>query len=126
MGKGERRHFSEETKLKAVRAALAGDKSFERVAKEHGITANLLWYWRGWYARKVKTLENLTPGTLSAEKVLAGVSSSSPNDHHSSLQHEVNELRKENQALRKENRALKELLQQYLAKDVDETIDNSP
>ncbi|MCI0559130.1 MAG: transposase [Nitrososphaera sp.] len=120
MGKGERRHFSEETKLKAVRAALAGDKSFEQVAKEHGITANLLWYWRGWYARKFKTLENLTPGNLSPEKMLAEIGSSSPNDHHIDLQHEVNELRNENQALRKENRALKELLRQYLTKDADD------
>lgn len=123
MTKGARRYFSDKTRLSAVRAALAGEKSFEQIAQEHGITANLLWYWRRKYASKINVLENIPQVAVSAEKGCVEVNSSSPNDHHISLQHEVDQLRKQNQMLCKENQALKELVRQYLTKEIDTNID---
>ena len=87
MGKNERRSFSEEFKVEAVRRAEAGGHAFTQIARELGIHPSLLQTWRRKHAIGVKDL-------VSAKK-------------ESSHEDELRRLRRENAALREDREILK-------------------
>jgi len=86
MGRKDRRTFSEEYKLDAVRRVEAGDRPVAEVAKELGLSASLLQSWR----RKYRDREKL-----------------GGNHPAVSLEEENRRLRRENAMLREDREILK-------------------
>ncbi len=86
MGRKDRRTFSEEYRLDAVRRVEAGDRPLAEVAKELGLAASLLQNWR----RKYRDQEKL-----------------GGNHPAVSLEEENRRLRRENAMLREDREILK-------------------
>jgi len=86
MGRKDRRTFSEECKLDAVRRVEAGDRPVSEVAKELGLAASLLQNWRRKY-REAETVDASRPSV--------------------SLEEEIRRLRRENASLREDRDILK-------------------
>jgi transposase len=86
MGTKNRRAFSEEFRLDAVRRVERGDRSVADVARELGLAASLLQNWRRKY-RKAEKVNESRPSV--------------------SLEEENRRLRRENAALREDREILK-------------------
>lgn len=86
MGRKDRRAFSEEYKLDAVRRVEIGGRSVADVAKELGLSASLLQNWR----RKYRDAEKLDASRPAV-----------------SLEEENRRLRRENASLREDREILK-------------------
>lgn len=87
MGKNERRSFSEEFNVEAVRRAEVVGHSFTQIARELGIHLSLLQTWRRKFASAVRDAVNADKG--------------------SSQEGELRRLRRENAALREDREILK-------------------
>lgn len=87
MERKERRHYTREFKLEAVRLAGLGDKTKAKVARELGIRVNMLRQWRLDFEEEERN------GTLRPELATA--------------ENDVEKLRKENARLREEIQILK-------------------
>ncbi len=94
----DRRHFSREYKLEAVKRSYEGGQSVSQVARELGIPAHRLYKWREQLSKK-------------GSDVFPGTGRTTPND-------ELEKLRKENKRLRMERDILKKSLS-LLSKDVE-------
>ncbi len=88
MERKERRHYTQEFKLEAVRLAAAGEKTKAKVARELGIRVNQLRQWR------LLDFE---------EEERNGV----PKQELATAEQDVGKLRRENALLREENELLK-------------------
>ena len=91
-----RRHFSREYKLEAVKRSYEGGQSASQVARELGIPIHRLYKWRDQLSKK-------------GSDAFPGTGRTSPND-------ELEKLRKENKRLRMERDILKKSLS-FLSKD---------
>lgn len=89
MRKKQRRSFSKEFKVEAVKLANSSDKTMEQIARELGITSTMLYNWRKKY------------GELSSEVVEKGSSLSSEELRIKQLELENARLREERDILKK-------------------------
>jgi transposase len=87
MERKERRHYTREFKLEAVRLAAAGEKTKAKVARELGIRVNQLRQWRLDFEEEERN----------------GV----PKQELATAEQDIGKLRRENAHLREENELLK-------------------
>jgi transposase-like protein len=87
MERKERRHYTREFKLEAVRLAAVGDRTKAKVARELGIRVNQLRQWREDFALEERN----------------GV----PKQELATAEQDIGALRRENARLREENEILK-------------------
>lgn len=94
MAKQQRRGYSREFKIEAVKAATRGDKSVTQVARELGVSAEQIHRWRREY--------EAAAGTVRPEDVFRGNGKmTAENAELVRLRREVDELREERDILKK-------------------------
>lgn len=67
MKKKQRRSFSQEFKIEAVKLAESSDKSMEQIARELDVTSTMLYNWRKKYSGSA-TENTITGTSLTAEQ----------------------------------------------------------
>ncbi len=93
MAKQERRGFSREFKIEAVRAASAGDKAITQVARELGIRPDQIHRWRRQLAERA--------GAPAAEVFPGKGKLSSEDEEMRRMRREIAQLREERDILKK-------------------------